>query len=103
MVVLLMIIGIETAGFFVLKEIMEYDMLPKNELVLYLGIIQSAFLLGDALGSILGASIYTVYGENILISILGMIIIISGAAYHRMYVYMKKQRNFCSSDHGTQT
>lgn len=32
------------AGFYILRELMEYAMFPKNETLIYLGLVQSAFL-----------------------------------------------------------
>lgn len=43
------IMSIGIAGFFIFKELMEYDMFPKEESFLYLGITQSGFLFNKRL------------------------------------------------------
>ncbi len=79
------------AGFFILKEIMEYDMFPKNETMIYIGLVQSAFLVGDAVGSPIGTSIYTKYGLNVLFILYAVAIVISTIAYSVLYRYMKNK------------
>lgn len=86
---LLFITGLETVGFFVMKEIMEYQMLPKQELLLYLGIIQSAFLFGDALGSVLGSTLYNTFGINELIQTFGVLTFSSSLYYFTLYLYIR--------------
>lgn len=79
------------AGFFILKEIMEYDMFPKNETMIYIGLVQSAFLVGDAVGSPIGTSIYTKYGLNVLFILYAVAIVISTITYSVLYRYMKNK------------
>ncbi|WP_035313251.1 hypothetical protein [Brochothrix campestris] len=86
---LLFITGLETVGFFVMKEIMEYQILPKQELLLYLGIIQSAFLFGDALGSVLGSTLYNTFGINELIQTFGVLTFSSSLYYFTLYLYIR--------------
>lgn len=85
-------VGVETAGFFVLKEMMEYTMFPKSEMLLYLGISQSAFLFGDSLGSIFGAMIYEKAGSNQLILYFGLFTVVSSSIYFMLYVIFKKNK-----------
>lgn len=61
-------------------------MFPKNETMIYIGLVQSAFLVGDAVGSI-----YTKYGLNILFILYAVAIVISTITYSVLYRYMKKQ------------
>lgn len=90
LLLLLIMVGVETAGFFVLKEMMEYTMFPKSEMLLYLGISQSAFLFGDSLGSIFGAMIYEKTGYNQLILYFGLFTVVSSSIYFMLYVIFKK-------------
>lgn len=75
------------AGFY----IMEYAMFPKNETLIYLGLVQSAFLVGDALDSLLGTSIYTSYGLKVLFSFYVVMLGGSTLAYSGVYHYLKKK------------
>lgn len=79
------------AGFFILRELMEYAMFPKNETLIYLGLVQSAFLVGDALGSPFGTSIYTSYGLKVLFSFYAVMLGGSTLAYSVIYYYLKKK------------
>lgn len=66
-------------------------MFPKNETMIYIGLVQSAFLVGDAVGSPIGTSIYTKYGLNVLFILYAVAIVISTIAYSVLYRYMKNK------------
>lgn len=85
------LLSISTAGFFILKEIMEYDMLPKKDLAIYIGLLQSAFLLGDSVGSPIGASIYTHSGQSLLFIVFGIASCLGGLVYFMLYYWMKRK------------
>ncbi|MBF2643030.1 MFS transporter [Listeria seeligeri] len=85
------ILSIGTAGFFILKEIMEYEMLPKKELAIYLGLLQSAFLIGDSIGSPIGASIYSYFGYPMLFIVFGIVASLGGIVYFSLYYWMKRK------------
>lgn len=87
------LLSIATAGFFILKEIMEYDMLPKKELALYIGLLQSAFLIGDSIGSPIGATIYSYSGVTLLFTLFGILSILGGIMYFSLYYWMKRKLN----------
>ena len=84
-----MSIGI--AGFFIFKELMEYDMFPKEESFLYLGITQSGFLVGDAVGSPVGTLVFQHQGTRTLMLIFGISTIVCGISYGLFYRYMKQK------------
>lgn len=79
------IMAVSRAGFFIFKEVMEYDMFPKTERLIYLGIAQSGFLVGDALGSLLGTLVFQRSGTQTLLMVFGMFSIISGCFYYAFY------------------
>jgi len=64
LVFLALAIEASLAGFYILKEMMEYRLIPKGEALIYLGLIQSSFLVGDSLGSLLGSYLYNQFGVN---------------------------------------
>ncbi|UQS81792.1 MFS transporter [Bombilactobacillus folatiphilus] len=83
------IMSIGIAGFFIFKEIMEYDMFPKNESFIYLGIEQSGFLVGDALGAPLGTTLFQHGGTQILLLLFGILSFICGLSYYLLYKKMQ--------------
>lgn len=84
------LMSISTAGFFIFKELMEYDMFPKKESFIYLGLAQSGFLVGDALGSPIGTFIFQQYGTQMLLFMYGIFSISCGFSY---YAFYKVSRN----------
>lgn len=90
------IMSIGIAGFFIFKELMEYDMFPKAESFLYLGIAQSGFLVGDALGSPVGTLLFQQAGTKWLILIYGVLTIVCGLSYSLFYFYLRKLNNSAS-------
>lgn len=85
------IMSIGIAGFFIFKELMEYDMFPKEESFLYLGITQSGFLVGDAVGSPVGTLVFQHQGTRTLMLIFGISTIVCGISYGLFYRYMKQK------------
>lgn len=85
------VMSVGIAGFFIFKELMEYDMFPKEESFIYLGIAQSGFLVGDALGAPLGTIIFQHGGTQILLFLFGLFSIICGFSYYFFYQVMKKK------------
>lgn len=69
------------AGFFITKELIEYEILPKNELVIFLGLAQSGFLVGDSCGSPIGSYIYSHYGPFELVGASLVFCLLSCAIY----------------------
>lgn len=90
-IVCIYLLSVSTAGFFILKEIMEYDMLPKKDLAIYIGLLQSAFLLGDSVGSPVGAFIYTNSGQSHLFIVFGIASCLGGIIYFMLYVWMRRK------------
>ncbi|MDE7512346.1 MFS transporter [Pediococcus pentosaceus] len=84
------IMSVGIAGFFIFKELMEYDMFPKEESFIYLGIAQSGFLVGDALGAPVGTIIFQHGGTQILLFLFGLLSIVCGFSYYFFYQVMKK-------------
>lgn len=68
-----LIIGFVTegalAGFFILKELTEYEIVPNQERLIYLGLMQSSFLVGDSFGSPIGSYVFESKG---LITLVGV-------------------------------
>lgn len=88
LVVALSIMSITTAGFFIFKEVMEYDMFPKTERFIYLGLAQSGFMVGDALGAPVGSYIFQNVGSNLLLTTFAIFSLVSGllyTIYHHRY------------------
>lgn len=84
------IMSVGIAGFFIFKELMEYDMFPKEESFIYLGIAQSGFLVGDALGAPIGTITFQHGGTQILLFLFGFLSICCGFSYYFFYQVMKK-------------
>lgn len=54
----LSVMSITTARCFIFKEVMEYDMIPKAERFIYLGLAKSGFMVGDVLGAPIASLIF---------------------------------------------
>lgn len=91
LIVAFAVMSVGIAGFFIFKELMEYDMFPKEESFIYLGIAQSGFLVGDALGAPLGTIIFQHGGTQILLFLFGLFSIVCGFSYYSFYHVMKKK------------
>ncbi|MDO1605677.1 MFS transporter [Lactobacillus sp. YT155] len=85
------IMSFGTAGFFIFKELMEYEIFPRQERIIYLGIAQSGFLTGNALGVPIGTLVFQNFGAANLTVIFGILIIACGICYGSYYMYMKKK------------
>ncbi|MBC1334729.1 MFS transporter [Listeria booriae] len=88
---IILVLSIGSAGFFIFKEMMEYEMLPKKELHIYLGLLQSSFLIGDSIGSPLGTTIYVHLGLSSLFIVFGFISCIAGLLYFSLFYYMRSK------------
>jgi len=85
-----LVMAIEGTGIFILKELIEYEMFPKKELVLYLGLAQSGFLVGDAIGAPLGTTLFQAAGGGWLLVLYGVMIVICGYAYRVLAKLFKR-------------
>ena len=54
----LSVMSITTARCFIFKEVMGYDMIPKAERFIYLGLAKSGFMVGDVLGAPIASLIF---------------------------------------------
>ncbi|MGV0167849.1 MFS transporter [Furfurilactobacillus sp. WILCCON 0119] len=86
------------ASLFIFKELMEYDMFPKSETVILLGVAQSGFLVGDALGSPLGTFTFQHFGNSLLMILYGALSITIGVLYWLLYFRMKANVNLPERD-----
>jgi len=75
------VMSVEGTGFFILKELVEYDMFPKEETVVYLGLAQSGFLIGDAIGAPVGTFLFQFVSGRILLILYGVMAMICGFSY----------------------
>jgi Arabinose efflux permease len=90
---LTLLIETSLAGFYILKEMMEYSFIPKKESLMYLGLIQSSFLVGDSLGSLLGSYFYNNFGVNKLFILFGIISFIATTLFTLFYKIQSKKIN----------
>lgn len=86
---IILVLSVGSAGFFIFKEMMEYEILPKKELHIYLGLLQSSFLIGDSIGSPLGTTIYVQLGSGSLFIVFGCVSCIAGLLYCSLFYYMR--------------
>lgn len=75
------VMSVEGTGFFILKELVEYDMFPKEETVVYLGLAQSGFLIGDAIGAPVGTFLFQFVSGRFLLILYGIMAMICGFSY----------------------
>lgn len=92
LIVSFIIMSVCIAGFFIFKELMEYDMFPKNETFIYLALGQSGFLVGDAIGSPIGTTIYEQLGLNAVLLTFGILSLMCGFLYFGLQSFMKKNQ-----------
>lgn len=78
------VMSVEGTGFFILKELIEYDMFPKEETVVYLGLAQSGFLIGDAIGAPVGTFLFQFVSGRILLILYGVMAMICGFSYKEL-------------------
>jgi len=88
------VMAVEGTGFFILKELIEYEMFPKNELVLYLGLAQSGFLIGDAIGAPLGTTLFQLTNSRVLLVVYGTMIMLCGFLYKTLSRSFRRDRCF---------
>ncbi|QMU08468.1 MFS transporter [Levilactobacillus suantsaii] len=86
------VMSIEGTGFFILKELVEYDMLPKEEITLYLSLAQSGFLIGNAIGAPLGTLLFQTMNGQYLLVIYGLMAIVCGILYKILATSFTKHR-----------
>ncbi|WP_454016134.1 MFS transporter [Bacillus sp. Marseille-Q7846] len=80
------------SGVLITKEITEYNILPKKELPIYFGILQSAFLIGDSLGNPIGGFLYTNTNTSTMLFSYSLINLIIGISYLCLYSYITKKK-----------
>ena len=88
MLIVLFVVEMTLAGYFVISDLMDYQVIPKAESTIYLGILQSSFLVGDSVGSPLGSFLYDRCGLSILFmsyAIICCVGTISFLAYYQKY------------------
>lgn len=88
MLIVLFVVEMTLAGYFVISDLMDYQVIPKAESTIYLGILQSSFLVGDSVGSPLGSFLYDRCGLSILFVSYALICCvgtISFLAYYQKY------------------
>ncbi|MCJ0537926.1 hypothetical protein [Enterococcus cecorum] len=88
MLIVLFVVEMTLAGYFVISDLMDYQVIPKVESTIYLGILQSSFLVGDSVGSPLGSFLYDRCGLSILFMSYALICCvgtISFLAYYHKY------------------
>lgn len=88
MLIVLFVVEMTLAGYFVISDLMDYQVIPKAESTIYLGILQSSFLVGDSVGSPLGSFLYDRCGLSILFMSYALICCvgtISFLAYYQKY------------------
>lgn len=88
MLIVLFVVEMTLAGYFVISDLMDYQVIPKVESTIYLGILQSSFLVGDSVGSPLGSFLYDRCGLSILFmsyAIICCVGTISFLAYYQKY------------------
>lgn len=88
MLIVLFVVQMTLAGYFVISDLMDYQVIPKAESTIYLGILQSSFLVGDSVGSPLGSFLYDRCGLSILFMSYALICCvgtISFLAYYQKY------------------
>ncbi len=77
------------AGFFILKELLEYEIIPVKQRQIFLGLLQSSFLIGASLASPIGSFLYLIRGLSGLITIYSLIVIGSSFA---CYLLLKNSK-----------
>ncbi|MDR0200204.1 MAG: MFS transporter [Streptococcaceae bacterium] len=82
---------ITLAGFFTLKELLEYEIIPVAQRQIFFGILQSSFLIGDSFASPIGTSVYLAGGLETLVWIYSLIVIVSSLAF---YTLLRKRKHF---------
>lgn len=88
MLIVLFVVEMTLAGYFVISDLMDYQVIPKAESTIYLGILQSSFLVGDSVGSPLGSFLYDRCGLSVLFMSYALICCvgtISFLAYYQKY------------------
>lgn len=88
MLIVLFVVEMTLAGYFVISDLMDYQVIPKVESTIYLGILQSSFLVGDSVGSPLGSFLYDRCGLSVLFMSYALICCvgtISFLAYYQKY------------------
>lgn len=88
MLIVLFVVEMTLAGYFVISDLMDYQVIPKAESTIYLGILQSSFLVGDSVGSPLGSFLYDRCGLSVLFMSYALICCvgtISFLAYYHKY------------------
>lgn len=88
MLIVLFVVEMTLAGYFVISDLMDYQVIPKAESTIYLGILQSSFLVGDSVGSPLGIFLYDRCGLSVLFMSYALICCvgtISFLAYYQKY------------------
>ena len=88
MLIVLFVVEMTLAGYFVISDLMDYQVIPKAESTIYLGILQSSFLVGDSVGSPLGSFLYDRCGLSVLFMCFALICCvgtISFLAYYHKY------------------
>lgn len=88
MLIVLFVVEMTLAGYFVISDLMDYQVIPKAESTIYLGILQSSFLVGDSVGSPLGSFLYDRCGLSVLFmsyAIICCVGTISFLAYYQKY------------------
>ncbi|WP_349283928.1 hypothetical protein [Enterococcus cecorum] len=89
MLIVLFVVQMTLAGYFVISDLMDYQVIPKAESTIYLGILQSSFLVGDSVGSPLGSFLYDRCGLSILFmsyAIICCVGTISFLTYYQKYI-----------------
>ena len=78
------------AGFFILKELLEYGIIPDDERTIYLGLFQSSFLIGDSLGSPIGSYLFVHQGLVALIWVYAVVSVIFASLFYLVLTTRKK-------------
>lgn len=81
------------AGFFILKELLEYEIIPVKQRQVFFGLLQSSFLIGDSLASPIGSFLYLTRGLPGLITIYSLIVTGSSFAFYLLLKNSKIQDN----------
>ncbi|MGL5898811.1 MAG: hypothetical protein ACRCZW_03970, partial [Lactobacillaceae bacterium] len=79
------------AGFFILKELLEYEIIPVKQRQIFFGLLQSSFLIGDSLASPIGSFLYLIRGLSGLITIYSLTVIGSSFAFYLLLKNSKIQ------------